>query len=95
MYDVWKNALEFIEQQISAANYSTWFENTSLISSENGEIKIGVKNSFHIKQLRTRYSELITTALNNNNVKVESLDFPSCACSIIKFLLKYICYIII
>ncbi|MBQ3464756.1 chromosomal replication initiator protein DnaA [Candidatus Saccharibacteria bacterium] len=75
MYDVWKNALEFIEQQISAANYSTWFENTSLISSENGEIKIGVKNSFHIKQLRTRYSELITTALNNNNVKVESLDF--------------------
>ena len=75
MYDVWKNALEFIEQQISAANYSTWFENTSLISSENGKIKIGVKNSFHIKQLRTRYSELITTALNNNNIKVESLDF--------------------
>lgn len=75
MYDVWKNALEFIEQQISPANYSTWFEDTSLISSENGEIKIGVKNSFHIKQLRTRYSDLITTALKNNNIEVKSLDF--------------------
>ena len=75
MYDGWKNALEFIEQQISPANYSTWFEDTSLISSENGEIKIGVKNSFHIKQLRTRYSDLIITALKNNNIEVKSLYF--------------------
>ena len=32
MYDVWKNALAEIEQQISSANYSTWFQDTSLIS---------------------------------------------------------------
>ena len=52
MYDVWKNALAEIEQQISAANYSTWFQGTSIIKNDDGHIIIGVKNSFYVKQLR-------------------------------------------
>lgn len=75
MYDVWKNALAEIEQQISPANFSTWFQDTSLISTAGGNIKIGVKNSFFVKQLRNRYLEIISTALKNNNVTVNSLDF--------------------
>ena len=75
MYDVWKNALAEIEQQISAANYSTWFQDTSLISTTNGEIRIGVKNSFFVKQLRNRYLDIITTALKNNNVIVKNIEF--------------------
>ena len=75
MYDVWKNALAEIEQQISAANFSTWFQDTSIISTDNGDIKIGVKNSFYVKQLRNRYLDIITTALKNNNLEVNSVDF--------------------
>lgn len=75
MYDVWKNALAEIEQQISTANFSTWFQNTSLLSTEDGEIKIGVKNSFYVKQLRNRYLDLIKTALENNNITVNNIDF--------------------
>ena len=75
MFDVWKNVLAEIEQQISPANYSTWFAETSLLSTKDGDIKIGVKNSFHIKQLKTRYYDIITTALNNNNVAVKELSF--------------------
>lgn len=75
MYDVWKNALAEIEQQISTANFSTWFQDTSLLSTENGEIKIGVKNSFYVKQLRNRYLDLIKTALENNNITVNNIDF--------------------
>ena len=75
MYDVWKNALAEIEQQISAANFSTWFQDTSLISSDNGNVIIGVKNSFYVKQLRNRYLDIITTALKNNNLTVNSIDF--------------------
>ena len=75
MYDVWKNALAEIEQQISAANFSTWFQDTSLISTENGNIKIGVKNSFYVKQLRNRYLNLIKSALENNNILVNKVDF--------------------
>ncbi len=75
MYDVWKNALAEIEQQISAANFSTWFQDTSLISTEDGNIKIGVKNSFYVKQLRNRYLNLIKSALENNNILVNKVDF--------------------
>ena len=75
MYDVWKNALAEIEQQLSAANFSTWFQDTSLISTANGNIRIGVKNSFFIKQLRNRYLDIITKALENNNITVNSVDF--------------------
>ena len=75
MYDVWKNALAEIEQQISAANFSTWFQDTSLISTKDGNIIVGVKNSFYVKQLRNRYLDIITTALKNNNLEVNSLDF--------------------
>ena len=75
MYDVWQNVLAEIEQQISAANFSTWFQNTNLLSTEDGHIRIGVKNSFYIKQLRARYINIISTALKNNNVDVVDIDF--------------------
>ena len=75
MYDVWKNALAEIEQQISPANFSTWFQGTSIISNDDGDIVIGVKNSFYVKQLRNRYLTIITTALKNNNLTVNSIDF--------------------
>ena len=75
MYDVWKNALAEIEQQISPANFSTWFQDTSLISTANGHIIIGVKNTFYVKQLRNRYLDIITTALKNNNLDVVDINF--------------------
>ena len=75
MYNVWQNALAEIEQQLSPANFSTWFQDTSLISTQNGEIVIGVKNTFYVKQLRSRYSSIITTALKNNNLEVKTLNF--------------------
>ena len=75
MYDVWKNALAEIEQQISSANYSTWFQDTSLISTQNGDIKINVKNTFYVKQLQNRYYDIIKKALENNNVPVKTISF--------------------
>jgi len=75
MYDVWKNVLAEIEQQISAANFSTWFQDTSLLSTKDGHIKIGVKNTFYIKQLRSRYLDLITKSLQNNSVNIKDIDF--------------------
>ena len=75
MYNVWENALAEIEQKISPANFSTWFQDTSLVSTDNGHIIIGVKNSFYIKQLRSKFIDVITTALKNNGVKIEDIDF--------------------
>ena len=75
MYDVWKNVLAEIEQKISTANFSTWFQDTELLSAEGGNVIIGVKNSFYVKQLETRFIEIITTALENNNIKIKTINF--------------------
>ena len=75
MYNVWENALAEIEQKISAVHFSTWFQNTSLISTEDGNIIIGVKNPFYVKQLRSKFLDVIKEALIKNNVEVKSIDF--------------------
>ena len=75
MYNVWENALAEIEQQISPDNFSTWFQDTTLISTEDGHVIIGVKNSFFTKQLRTKFLDVITSALKKNNIEVLDVDF--------------------
>lgn len=75
MFDVWKNVLAEIEQQLSPANYATWFQDTSLVTAKDGHIVIGVKNSFYVKQLRARYYDLIEKSLKNNGINVADIDF--------------------
>ena len=75
MYNVWENALAEIEQKVSPANFSTWFQDTSLLSTADGQIIIGVKNSFYIKQLRSKFLDIIKEALIKNNVNVKTIDF--------------------
>ena len=75
MYNVWENVLAEIEQKISPANFSTWFQDTSLLSNEDGDITIGVKNSFYVKQLRAKYLTIITDALTKNGITVKNINF--------------------
>ncbi len=75
MYNVWENTLAEIEQKISTSNFSTWFQDTSLISTEDGHIIIGVKNSFFIKQLRSKFLDVISEALTNNGVEIKDINF--------------------
>lgn len=75
MYNLWNNVLAEIEQKISSTNFSTWFQDTSLISNEDGHIIIGVKNLFYVKQLRSKFLTIIEDALKKNGVEVKDIDF--------------------
>ncbi len=75
MYNVWENTLAEIEQKTTPVNFATWFQDTSLLSSDNGHIIIGVKNSFFIKQLRSKFLDIIKNALINNGVEVTDIEF--------------------
>ncbi len=75
MFSVWDNVLAEIEQKIPSASFATWFSDTSLLSSDDGNIVIGVKNSFFVKNLRGKFGDIITTALKNNHVEVNTLSF--------------------
>lgn len=75
MYNVWENVLAEIEQKVSAANFSTWFQDTTLISNDDGHVIIGVKNSFYVKQLRSKFYDIIKDALAKNGINTTDIDF--------------------
>lgn len=75
MFDVWKNVLAELEQRIPAAAFSTWFTDTSFVGIKNGTAIIGVPNVFKKKQLEMKYSKQIETALRNNGVTFERLEY--------------------
>ena len=75
MYNVWENVLAEIEQKVSPANFSTWFKDTTLLSASDDHVIIGVKNSFFVKQLRSKFLDLITDALKKNGIEFTTIDF--------------------
>ncbi len=58
--ELWKSCLNEIENEVSKANFSTWFRNTSILKEEGGVIYIGVPNEFVRDWLQNKYHKLIT-----------------------------------
>ncbi len=57
---IWKKCLIEIEGNLSKANFSTWFKNTSILKEEEGVVYIGVPNEFVRDWLKNKYHKLIT-----------------------------------
>ena len=75
MFDVWKNVLEEIKKDISSEKFNTFLKRTTLISTENGDIKIGVPNSFMQVNIKKNFDKNIREALTHNNIEVKSTDY--------------------
>ena len=63
--ELWKNCLVEIEADVSKANFSTWFKNTSILKEDSGVIYIGVPNEFVRDWLQNKYHKLITKTIAN------------------------------
>lgn len=63
--ELWRAALGEIELSISKANFITWFKNTSILSSKDGKVVIGVPNGFAKEWLENKYNLYILRALKN------------------------------
>lgn len=72
---LWKNCLSEIEGDISKANFSTWFKNTSIIKESGGIIHIGVPNEFVRDWLKTKYHKLITKTLTDLNKSTRAVEY--------------------
>src|SRR5688500_6350963 len=72
---LWQTVLGEIELSVSRASFVTWFKNTELISTENGEVVIGVPNIFAKQQLEVKFSDQLATTLHKNGVNVASIRF--------------------
>ena len=60
---IWSNTLEFIKPQVTPINFRGWFMQASLGEITDNKIIILVPNIFFAQQLKTRYFDLINTAL--------------------------------
>jgi len=54
-----------LELSISKANFTTWFKNTFISSYENGQVAIGVPNTFTKSWLENKYHKEILKSLQN------------------------------
>lgn len=73
--ELWDKCLTEIELNISKANFSTWFKNTSIIKEESGVIHLGVPNEFVKDWLYNKFHKLILKTLINNNNEIRGVEY--------------------
>lgn len=62
---LWEAVLGALEVSISKANFTTWFRSTSILESNNGEVVIGVPNTFTKEWMENKYHKEISQAITN------------------------------
>jgi len=63
--ELWQAVLAQIQLTISAANFATWFKNTEITVQKEGEVIIGVPNSFSKEWLEQKYGRTIFKILHS------------------------------
>lgn len=81
---LWKNCLMAIESDISKANFSTWFKNTSIVKEDTGIIYIGVPNEFVRDWLIKKYHKLITKTIADAFENMRAVEYIITKTEIIK-----------
>lgn len=77
MNELWKNILAELEMdpKIQGAAFKTWFSDSKLLSFENNQAIIGVKNSFAYQTINKKYLENIKNAFRKNGEICEKISF--------------------
>ncbi len=72
---LWKNCLTEIEANVSKANFSTWFKNTSVLKEEGGIVYVGVPNEFVRDWLKNKYHKLITKTIAETYENMRAVEY--------------------
>lgn len=73
--ELWDHCLVEIENEVSKANYSTWFKNTSVVKEDSGTVYIGVPNEFVKDWLNNKFHKLIMKVLRNAWEHTRSVEY--------------------
>lgn len=73
--ELWDKCLAEIELNISKANFTTWFKNTSIIKEDSGIVEIGVPNEFVKDWLFNKFHKLILKTLISNNENIRGVEY--------------------
>ena len=72
---LWDNCLLEIEGNISKANFSTWFKNTSILKEEEGTVYISVTNEFMKDWLSNKFHKLILKTLRTYMENIRCVEY--------------------
>lgn len=72
---MWQTALIEIENDVSQANFSTWFKETKILRESEGVIYLGVPNSFTQEWLYKKFHNSILRILRQMNESVRALEY--------------------
>ncbi len=73
--ELWDRCLKEIEQNVTKANFSTRFKNTSITKEEDGSIYIGVPNEFVKEWLQNKFHKLIVKTLVEQVPLIRSVEY--------------------
>lgn len=73
--ELWNKCLDEIEMNISKANFTTWFKNTSILKEEGGVVEIGVPNEFVKDWLYNKFHKLILKTLISNDENIRNVEY--------------------
>ncbi len=73
--ELWQSVLAQMQFNISKANFATWFQNTEIITKDEGKIVISVPNAFSKEWLSNKYNKLILKILRETDDTIKDLDF--------------------
>ncbi|MDX1535235.1 MAG: chromosomal replication initiator protein DnaA [Candidatus Spechtbacterales bacterium] len=73
--ELWQIVLTDIEEQISKANFVTWFKNTYISSKKDGVVSVAVPNGFSKEWLEKKYNKYILKSLRNNANEVKDVKY--------------------
>lgn len=73
--ELWDNTLLDIEGNMSKANFTTWFKNTSIVKEDNGTLYIGVPNEFVKDWLYNKFHKLIVKTLMSYSSNIRSVEY--------------------
>ena len=73
--ELWQSVLARIQLNISQANFSTWFENTKIISQKKEKVVVSVPNSFVKEWLENKYDKTIIKIIHNFNKNIKKIEY--------------------
>ncbi len=73
--ELWNHCLVEIEGEVSKANFSTWFKNTSVVKEDAGTVYVGVPNEFVKDWLSNKFHKLIMRVLRNAWEHTRSVEY--------------------
>ena len=74
-HELWEHILSQVELSISAANFNTWFRDSSIVKIEDGIVIIGVPSLFYKDWYIKRFNTLLLKILRNVSYEYRNIEY--------------------